>query len=55
MTRPSKQEERRSMCPRKLKPSFAKKTGPKQDNLSLGYKALENSVKNNQVFIAKVK
>ncbi len=55
MTRPSKQEERRSVCPRKLKHSFAKKTGPKPDNLSHGYKPIENSVKSNQVFIAKVK
>jgi hypothetical protein len=43
------------ICPKKLKCSFAPKTGPKKDNLSLGYKALENSVQNKQVFIAKVK
>jgi hypothetical protein len=55
MTRPSKQEQRRMVCPRKLKCSFAKKTGPKKDNLPHGYKPLENSVKNNHVFIAKVK
>lgn len=55
MTRPSKQSERRALCPRKLKRSFAKKSGPKKDNLTLGYKPLENSVQNNRVFIAKVK
>jgi hypothetical protein len=55
MTRPSKQEQRRMICPRKLKPSFAKKTGPKKDNLSHGFKPHENSIQSNQVFIAKVK
>jgi hypothetical protein len=55
MTRPSKQAQRRMICPRKLKPSFAKKTGPKKDNLSHGFKLHENSIQSNQVFIAKVK
>jgi len=55
MTRPSKQEQRRSICPRKLKCSFAKKSGPKKDNLAHGFKTHENSVKSNLVFIPKVK
>ena len=55
MTRPSKQSERRAICPRKLKCSFAKKTGPKKDNLSHGFKLHANSVQGNLVFIPKVK
>ena len=55
MTRPSKQSQRRALCPRKLKCAFAPKTGPKKDQLPHGYKVHENSANSNRVFIAKVK
>jgi len=55
MTRVGKQEERRNRCPRKRKTSFAKKTGPKKDNLNSGYKEHTNALEDNSVFIAKIK
>lgn len=54
MTRMSKQSQRRAVSPRRpSKP--AKKTGPKKDNLPLGYKAHENALAGSSVFIGKVK
>jgi len=55
MTRISKQAERRAICPKKRRPSFAKKTGPKKDNFVKGYKEHENVAQNQNVFIPKVK
>lgn len=55
MTRQGKQEERRAKCPRKRKPSFAAKTGPKKDNLPSGYKEHQNSVELENTFISKIK
>ncbi len=55
MTRISKQAKRRSICPRKLKVSFNKKTGPKKDNLQCGYKQHENAINSTTAFIPKVK
>lgn len=43
MVRISKQQERRSQSPKKRK-APATKTGPKKDNLSLGYKAHANAL-----------
>ena len=55
MTRVGKKAERRAISPRKhKKPS--PKTGPKQDNLPLGYKPHENSFSGEgSVFIPKIK
>jgi hypothetical protein len=55
MTRMGKQEERRNKCPRKRKPSFAEKTGPKKDALPAGYKEHKNSVELENIFISKIK
>ena len=54
MTRIGKQQERRHRYPRKRK-APQKKTGPKKDNLKLGYKEHVNALDNTQAFIAKVK
>jgi hypothetical protein len=58
MTRISKQQERRSLSPRKHKKPQPK-TGPLKDKLPLGYKplvnALEGSSLQTQIFIGKVK
>jgi hypothetical protein len=56
MTRMSKKGKRRAVSPRKHKiPSI--KSGPKRDQLSFGYKPLENAVEDKglAVFIGKVK
>ncbi|MCH9611085.1 MAG: hypothetical protein S4CHLAM81_00020 [Chlamydiales bacterium] len=55
MTRIGKKEERRNRSPRKHKaPSV--KTGPKEDNLPVGYKPHENALGSKaNAFIAKVK
>ena len=55
MTRIAKQAERRAICPKKRRPSFAAKSGPKKDNLAVGYRVHENAVENKSVFIGKVK
>ncbi len=55
MTRMSKQSKRRAVCPKRLKCAFAKKTGPKEDNLKLGYKVAVNAVESKTAFIPKVK
>lgn len=55
MTRIGKQEERRNRCPRKRKTSFATKTGPKKDNLNLGFREHLNALEDTSVFIAKIK
>jgi hypothetical protein len=57
MTRMSKQGERRAQFPRKTKSPVAK-TGPKKDNLKLGYKEHVNAVEGNlarSFFIPKIK
>lgn len=57
MTRMSKQGERRNRFPRKHR-APSDKTGPQQDNLPNGYKALANAVEGDlagKVFIAKIK
>lgn len=51
MTRISKQNRKRNVSPRKIKPPIFKKTGPKPQ----GYKLLINAVKNTEVFIPKIK
>ncbi|MFZ0565227.1 MAG: hypothetical protein WAM28_03495 [Chlamydiales bacterium] len=55
MTRVGKKAERRAISPRKNKrPS--PKTGPKKDNLPLGYKPLENALsEEGSTYIAKIK
>ncbi len=55
MVRISKQQERRSVSPRR--PTLSKaKTGPLKDKLSLGYKDHKNAVDTQaQVFIPKIK
>ena len=55
MVRISKQEERRSKCPKRCRaPSV--KTGSKKDNLAAGFKPHDNSVEaNGLVFIPKIK
>lgn len=57
MTRLSKQARRRNVSPRR--PSIpGPKTGPKKDNLELGYKERQNGLAGDlgsQVFISKVK
>ncbi len=55
MTRMSKQGKRRAVCPRRLAPAFAAKTGPKKDQLAAGYKVHENACSKEKRFIAKVK
>jgi hypothetical protein len=57
MVRISKQEERRQRCPKKHK-APAKKTGPKKDNLTVGYKPHANSLEGitaESFFIPKIK
>ncbi len=57
MVRISKQEERRQRSPKKHK-APAKKTGPKQDNLVIGYKPHANSIEGiaaESFFIPKIK
>ena len=54
MTRVGKQEERRNRCPRKNKPP-ALKTGPKKDNLKLGYKERINATDVAGIYIPKIK
>jgi hypothetical protein len=51
----SKQSKRRAICPKRLKCSFSKKTGSKEDNLKLGYKLTVNAVDSKAAFIPKVK
>jgi hypothetical protein len=56
MVRISKQQERRSVSPRKRK-APSKKTGPLKDNLPLGYKEHTNAIQGNlslQFFIPKI-
>ncbi len=57
MVRISKQEERRQRNPKRRK-APAKKTGPKKDNLSVGYKPHANSLEGlaaASFFIPKIK
>ena len=58
MVRISKQEERRHRCPHKHRPP-SPKSGPKKDNLPLGYKAHASSLEDAQIaqrtFISKIK
>ncbi len=58
MVRISKQAERRARCPhRRRAPS--PKSGPKQDNLPLGYKTHSSALEDTQIaqttFISKIK
>ena len=56
MTRIGKKEERRAISPRKPKYP-AQKTGPKKDNLELGFKAKTNTAPeniSNSIFIPKI-
>lgn len=56
MVRISKQQERRHRSPKKRR-APSPKTGPKQDNLSLGYKAHVNALEGAQgesFFIPKI-
>ncbi len=56
MTRMSKQGRRRNQSPRRPKLSFIK-TGPKKDQLPLGYKEHINALpnENQTAFISKIK
>ena len=57
MTREGKQEQRRNQCPKKRKNPSAK-TGPKKDNLKVGYKEHANALDSKEienVFIPKIK
>lgn len=57
MTRMSKQGERRAQFPRKNK-GPSPKSGPKQDNLDLGFKEHKNAVSGTlaeKVFIPQIK
>ncbi len=54
MTRMSKQQERRSVSPRK-RHYPAKKTGPLKDSLPEGYKMHENASSTKTMFIPKIK
>lgn len=57
MTRLSKQARRRSVSPKRPKLS-GPKTGPKKDNLKLGFKAKPNALQGDSAqhyFISKVK
>jgi hypothetical protein len=54
MTRIGKQEERRHVYPHKRKAPAAK-TGPRKDNLPLGYKEHDNALEDSKmVFIPKI-
>lgn len=58
MVRISKQNERRSASPRKRHANLAEKTGPRQDNLSKGFKEQTNAVEGElaaKAFIPKIK
>jgi hypothetical protein len=55
MTRTSKQEERRAVSPKKRKKRVVKKTGPKKDNLKLGYKEHANATSTEFAFIPKIR
>ena len=58
MTRTSKQEERRQRFPRKNKHAIYEKTGPKKDNLNLGFKEHANALEKDaakSAFIPKIK
>lgn len=57
MVRISKQQERRNVSPKRCR-APAKKTGPKKDSLSLGYKAHTNALTGTPAslfFIPKIK
>lgn len=57
MTRMSKQGERRALSPHRPRPP-SKKTGPKKDNLQLGFKLHENAVNEGSSarrFVPKIK
>lgn len=57
MTRQSKKGERRARSPRRCRAPAAK-TGPKQDNLTNGYKPHPNALEGalaSQVFIPKIR
>lgn len=57
MTRISKQAERRHVSPRKRHYPSSIKTGPKRDNLNVGYKEHANAVQGDlasSIFIGKV-
>ncbi len=54
MTRISKQEERRSVSPRKRRYP-KKKTGPLKDALPQGYKEHVNAASMNTMFVPKIK
>ena len=55
MTRMSKQGERRNKCPKRRRPAFATKTGPKKDNLENGFKEHANAISEANIFISKIK
>ena len=55
MTRMSKQSKRRNLCPKKRQFNFSVKTGPKKDNLDLGFKEKANVLNIQNKFIPKVK
>ena len=57
MTRMSKKGERRGKSPRKHK-APSTKTGPKKDNLPMGFKAHKNAVEGDlgkTIFVPKIK
>lgn len=58
MVRISKQAERRSKCPHRCRPP-SPKSGPKKDNLPLGYKAHASALGNAEIaqttFVSKIK
>jgi len=56
MTRISKKAQRRAISPRKCKKPSVNKTGPKKDNLPLGYKPHKNVIQGDtSFFIGKIK
>ena len=58
MVRQSKQGERRNQSPRKRHPNLSVKTGPKKDNLPLGYKEKANAIEGDlstKLYIPKIK
>ncbi len=57
MTRLSKQARRRNVSPKRPRPA-GPKTGPKKDNLELGYKERANGLQgdlSSQFFVGKIK
>ncbi len=57
MVRISKQSERRARSPRRNR-APAVKTGPRKDNLAIGYKPIENAIEGDlasRAFIPKIK